>query len=95
MPAIVGEWNVYCRICGRVVKASESKLRWDGIRTCDDNGCFENRHPLDMPQPKPRPEHKLPFTSPEPADREQTITYDSATDGEVPAGTFDDNNGDI
>lgn len=62
---IPGEWTVYCDVCQRAIKASESKHRWDGLIVCSDD--FEYRHPHDFIKVKPE-RHGVPFSRPEPAD---------------------------
>lgn len=95
--AVKGDWNCECMVCRRVVKASETRTRWDNLIVCTDDGCWEMRHPLDMPSPPFPVERTLPFTAPEGPETEVSITYSAlatALDG-VPVGTFDDNNGTI
>lgn len=41
-----GDWLALCDSCGRVVKASELRKRWDGMMV--DDRCFETRHPQDF-----------------------------------------------
>ncbi len=43
---ISGNWNCTCDVCSLKIKASESKLRWDGFITCSN--CWEPRHSLDF-----------------------------------------------
>ena len=37
-----GDWNVICDVCGRKMKASSSKKRWDGAIVCPED--YETRH---------------------------------------------------
>lgn len=41
-----GDWNIICDVCGRKVKASTAKHRWDGLIVCPDD--YEERHSLDF-----------------------------------------------
>lgn len=41
-----GEWNVICDVCGKKIKSSEAKLRWDNAVVCEDD--YEPRHILDF-----------------------------------------------
>ena len=41
-----GDWNVIEDIGGRKVKASQTYLRWDGLRVLKQD--FEERHPQDF-----------------------------------------------
>ena len=43
---VSGDWNLYCDVCNKKIKASESKERWDGYRVCKDD--WEPRQPLDF-----------------------------------------------
>ena len=43
---ISGDWNLICDSCGKKVKASEAKQRWDGFIVCPDD--YETRHPQDF-----------------------------------------------
>lgn len=87
--AKVGDWNVICHVCRSKVKASESRKRWDGLIVCWRDGCFEDKHPLDMPQPIIKENKALPFTSPEPTDSYVSVTFDSGIDQTgVLEGTF-------
>lgn len=41
-----GDWKAICDSCGRLVKASELKQRWDGYMV--DARCWEPRQPQDF-----------------------------------------------
>ena len=41
-----GDWKAICDSCGREVKASELRKRWDGFMV--DDRCFETRQPQDF-----------------------------------------------
>lgn len=60
-----GEWNALCDVCGFKFKASDLKLRWDGL-WCDDP-CWEVRHPADFLRPI-KDEVGLPWSRPDPGD---------------------------
>lgn len=38
---ILGDWNAICDVCGFKRKASEMKMRWDGVMCCKED--FEPR----------------------------------------------------
>jgi hypothetical protein len=40
------DWNVTCDSCGKKLKASHTKHRWDGFIVCDS--CWEPRHSHDF-----------------------------------------------
>ena len=56
-----GEWNVWCMVCNRKIKSSESLKRWDGLIVCSDD--YENRHPLDFLRAR-QERISVPFSSP-------------------------------
>lgn len=41
-----GDWNVICDICGKKIKSSLAKHRWDGFIVCPED--YEHRHPQDF-----------------------------------------------
>lgn len=43
---VSGDWWITCDSCGKKLKASESKKRWDGFQVCPDD--WEERQPLDF-----------------------------------------------
>jgi len=45
-----GQWNVYCDVCKRKIKAGEAKHRWDGFIVCPDD--WEPRQPQDFVKAK-------------------------------------------
>lgn len=55
-----GEWNVYCMVCNRKIKAGEALKRWDGLLVCHDD--YENRHPMDFLRAR-QERISVPFTS--------------------------------
>jgi hypothetical protein len=44
-----GEWYVTCDVCGKKMKSSKARHRWDGFIVCDAD--FEHRHPQDFIRP--------------------------------------------
>ena len=64
--AKVHDWNIICEVCRKKIKASEALKRWDGLIVCSED--YEERHPLDYPQPPYRDNDPLPFTRPETTD---------------------------
>ena len=57
-----GDWNAICYVCGFKRKASEMKLRWDGVYVCHED--WEIRQPQDFVRGIPD-EQPLPWTQPE------------------------------
>jgi hypothetical protein len=41
-----GDWKAICDVCGRELKASRLKQRWDGLMVCQQD--WEPRHPQDF-----------------------------------------------
>ena len=41
-----GDWSVLCDVCGRKLKASDLRQRWDGLKVCEQD--FEPRQPQDF-----------------------------------------------
>jgi len=76
-----GDWNAICDVCGRQMKASALRQRWDGLKTCQDD--WEPRQPQDFVRGV-ADYQAPPFTRPEQADTfiPVTIIYDS--DGNLP-----------
>ena len=62
---IRGNWKAICESCGRVVKASELRQRWDGFMV--DNRCWEPRQPQDFVRGV-ADYQAPPFTRPEQSD---------------------------
>jgi hypothetical protein len=63
-----GDWNAICDSCGKKLKASTLRKRWDGFMVCAKD--WEPRHIADFIK-APHPERALPWTRPEAPD--QTI----------------------
>lgn len=63
--AVLGDWNVVCQLSGFKCKASETVLRWDGLRVL--RRFSEERQPQDFVRGvKDNP--SVPWTSPEAPD---------------------------
>jgi hypothetical protein len=60
-----GDWNAICDVCGFKRKASEMKMRWDGIMCCPED--WEPRQPQDFVRGVPD-DQTVPWTRPEPPD---------------------------
>ena len=56
-----GSWNITCDVCGKKMKASKARHRWDGFIVCDAD--FEHRHPQDFIRTKPD-NQTVPFSRP-------------------------------
>ena len=80
-----GDNNLICDICGKKIKASESRQRWDGFRVCIDD--FEIRHPQDFVKAKVD-KMVADVIRPQPQDTFITVTYISTENNTVPVGTF-------
>lgn len=55
-----GEWNVFCMVCNRKIKAGIALKRWDGLIVCPDD--YENRHPMDFLRSR-QERISVPFTA--------------------------------
>ena len=66
------EWNVVCDVCSKKIKASESRLRWDGLVVCPDD--FEHRHPQDFVKAR-TDKITVPFTRPIPPLTFTNVSY--------------------
>lgn len=62
---VSGAWNVICDSCGKKIKASEAKQRWDGLIVCPAD--FEMRQPQDFVKAR-SDKITVPFTRPRPSD---------------------------
>jgi len=60
---IRGDWLSLCDQCGRQVKASQLRQRWDGLKV--DDRCWEPRQPQDFVRGV-ADYQAPPFTRPEP-----------------------------
>lgn len=69
---VSGDWNAICDSCGKKVKASKLRRRWDGFMVCEDD--YEMRHPQDFIRAK-KDKISVPFTRPVPQERYISITW--------------------
>ena len=83
---IPGSWNVICDSCGRKIKASEAKQRWDGLIVCPDD--FEMRQPQDFVKAR-MDRITVPFTRPRPADLFKNVCSLLTSSGVADVGTAD------
>lgn len=60
-----GEFNLICDVCGKKIKAHESKHRWDGLVVCFED--YEQRHPQDFVRAR-QDKISIPFNRPRPTD---------------------------
>jgi hypothetical protein len=58
---ISGDWNLYCDVCAKKIKASESHKRWDGFIVCKDD--MEMRQPQDFVRAR-QDKISVPFSRP-------------------------------
>jgi len=61
-----GDWIAICDSCGRKLKASALRQRWDGLKVCQDD--FEPRQPQDFVRGV-ADYQAPPWTRPEPQDQ--------------------------
>lgn len=67
-----GEWNLICDVCGKKMKSSHARHRWDGLIVCDAD--FEHRHVQDFIKVK-SDKITVPFTRPRPEDTFVDVSY--------------------
>jgi hypothetical protein len=67
-----GEWYVTCDVCGKKMKSSKARHRWDGFVVCDAD--FEHRHPQDFIRTKPD-NQTVPFSRPKETPVFVDVTY--------------------
>lgn len=60
-----GDWNLICDSCGRKIKASDSRHRWDGLIVCQDD--WEPRNVQDYVRGV-ADRQAVPYNRPEQAD---------------------------
>jgi len=75
---VSGGWNVICDSCGKKIKASEAKQRWDGLIVCPAD--FEMRQPQDFVKAR-SDKITVPFTRPRPTDLFIDVPYICTTEG--------------
>lgn len=67
-----GDWKCICDACGRIVKASQLKKRWDGFMV--DDRCWEPRQPQDFVRGVA--DYQAPaYTRPEPSNNFIPFTF--------------------
>jgi hypothetical protein len=73
-----GDWNAICDVCGRQMKASALRQRWDGLKTCQED--WEPRQPQDFVRGV-ADYQAPPFTRPEQSNNflPSIIVYDNGT----------------
>lgn len=54
---VPGDYYLDCEVCGFKKRRSECRKRWDGAMVCAED--FEERHPLDLIQPRPERQNVL------------------------------------
>lgn len=67
-----GSWNIICDSCGKKVKSSSVRKRWDGFIVC--HSCWEPRHPQDFLRVK-TDTITIPFSRPEAGDTFISVPY--------------------
>lgn len=63
---IAGGYWVICDVCGQKYRASETRMRWDGLRVCHKD--FEVRHPQEQVRGRVD-RQRVPNARPEQPDR--------------------------
>ena len=76
-----GDWNALCDVCGRQLKASALRQRWDGLKTCDDD--WEPRQPQDFVRGV-ADYQAPPWTRPEPSNQFVPVVTIYTPDGQLP-----------
>lgn len=71
-----GDYWIICDVCGKKIKASHSKHRWDGFIVCDKD--FEHRHSQDFIKVR-QDKITVPFQRPRPADIFTSVSYQGNT----------------
>ncbi len=61
---ILGDYNVCTDCCGRKMKASQCKMKWDGAFVCAEH--WEPRHPQDFVGNVPSERNSVPISRPMP-----------------------------
>ena len=69
---IPGDFYQICDECGRKMRSSQTKLRWDGMIVCPAD--WEVRHPQELLHAAPTDKQAVRWARPRPAT--QTVTYD-------------------
>jgi len=71
-----GEWYVTCDVCGKKMKSSKARHRWDGFIVCDAD--FEHRHPQDFIRTRPD-NQTVPFSRPKETPQFVSVPYIDGT----------------
>lgn len=79
------EWNVTCDVCSKKIKASESRLRWDGFLVCIDD--YEIRHEQDFVKSK-LDQITVPYTRPVPEYVFTNVEYPLYVDTDYVVGGY-------
>lgn len=80
-----GDWWIICDVCGKKIKASHAKHRWDGFIVCDKD--FEHRHSQDFIRAR-MDKISVPFTRPRSDDTFVSVSYISTGDNTcTPSGS--------
>lgn len=61
----MADYRVICDVCGFEYRSSETRMRWDGARTCLKD--WESRHPQDFVEGR-RDRQAVPNPRPDPPD---------------------------
>jgi hypothetical protein len=67
-----GTWNLICDVCGKKIKAADSKKRWDGLIVCQKD--FEFDHPQKFLRVRSDPK-AVPYNRHEALDQFVTVNY--------------------
>ena len=67
-----GDWYITCDVCGKKMRSSKARHRWDGFIVCDAD--FEHRHPMDFIRVKPD-NLTVPFSRPKETPTFVSVTY--------------------
>lgn len=67
-----GDWWIICDVCGKKIRATTSKQRWDGLIVCPED--WETRHSLDFIRTY-TDKISVPFSRPEPTDQFVDVTF--------------------
>jgi len=80
-----GDWSVLCDACGRKMRASDLRQRWDGLKVCSED--WEPRQPQDFVRGV-ADYQAPPWTRPEPANQYLRIFSISKEVNGYPPNTY-------
>ena len=83
-----GDWKAVCESCGRIVKASALRKRWDGYMV--DERCFETRQPQDFVRGV-ADYQAPPYTRPEQSDQFISVEIIYTPNGALPITSITSN----